>query len=330
MVATLLRYDLRVPSWATVTHAQQYAACLEQCAWADAHGIDAVTLAEHHGSEDGYLPAPMTLAAAVAGATKHMSISVAAIIPPLHDPVRLAEQFAVLDLASGGRVGLVAVPGYRHDEFDMAGIDRGARWQLLEEHIRVMRQAWTGEPFEWRGRTIRVTPKPRTQPTLVVGGVTEAAARRAARLRAGYNPSASRDPRLPQAYRDECGKVGFTDGFIVPSNPIACMHVSEDPERDWPRIAPHALYEAQAYAAWKDPVLQGHPGPATVEELRASGAYRVLTPDECVALAREVGGLILHPLLAGMPAELGWASLELAVAKVLPRLRAAKSGTGAS
>ncbi|MFN8628263.1 MAG: LLM class flavin-dependent oxidoreductase [Candidatus Binatia bacterium] len=321
MVATLLRYDLRVPSGATVTHAQQYAACLEQCAWADAHGIDAVTLAEHHGSEDGYLPAPMTLAAAVAGATKRMGISVAAIIPPLHDPIRLAEQFAVLDLVSGGRINLVAVPGYRQEEFDMAGIARSARWRLLEEHIGVMRQAWTGEPFEWRGRTIRVTPKPRTQPTLVIGGVTEAAARRAARLRAGYNPSSSADPRLPQAYHDECAKIGFTEGFIAPSMPIACMHVSEDPERDWARIAPYALYEAQAYATWKDPVLGGRPAAATTEELRTAGAYRVVTPDECVALGREVGGIILHPLLAGMPAELGWTSLELVVAKVLPRLR---------
>lgn len=321
MVTTLMRYDLRVPPFATVTHAQQYAACLEQCAWADTHGIDAVTLAEHHGSEDGYLPAPMTLAAAVAGATKRMSISVAAIIPPLHDPIRLAEQFAVLDLVSGGRVTLIAVPGYRQEEFDMAGVDRAARWRLLEEYVGVMRQAWTGEPFTWRGRTIRVTPKPQAQPTLIIGGVTEAAARRAARLRAGYNPSSSLDPRLPQAYHDECAKVGFKDGFVAPSNAIACMHVSEDPERDWARIAPHALYEAQAYASWKDPVLAGRPGPATAEELRASGAYRVLTPDECVALARQTGGIILHPLLAGMPAELGWASLELFATKVLPHIR---------
>jgi hypothetical protein len=163
---------------------------------------------------------------------------------------------------------------------------------------------------------------------LVIGGVTEAAARRAARLRAGYNPSSSPDPRLPQAYRDECAKIGFKDGFIAPSNPIACMHVSEDPERDWARIAPHALYEAQAYATWKDPVLGGRPGPTTAAELRASGAYRVLTPDECIALARQMRGIILHPLLAGMPAELGWASLELVAAKVLPRLREAGDYTG--
>ena len=52
------------------------------------------------------------------------------------------------------------------------------------------------------------------------------------------------------------------------------------------------------------------------------GVYRVVTPEECVALAAEVGTLVLHPLMGGMPPELGWASLELFAAKVLPRLRA--------
>jgi hypothetical protein len=99
------------------------------------------------------------------------------------------------------------------------------------------------------------------------------------------------------------------------------VHVSEDPERDWARIAPHALYEAQAYASWRDPVLAGRPAPTSAEELRQTGAYRVVTPDECVALAGQTGSILLHPLLAGMPLDLGWASLELFAAKVLPRIR---------
>lgn len=321
MVTTLIRYDLRVPAFATVTHGEVYAACLEQCAWADTHGIDAVTLAEHHGSSDGYLPAPLTLAAAVAGCTRRLNISVAAIVLPLHDPVRLAEQIAVLDLVSGGRISLVVVPGYRPEEFAMAGVDRTERWRLVEEYVEVMRAAWTGEAFEWRGRTIRVTPRPRAQPAIVIGGVTPAAARRAARLRAGYNPSSSQDPRLPQAYHAECARIGFGGGFVVLSSPISAVHVSNDPERDWARIAPHALYEAQAYASWNDPVLAGAAAPDSAEELRQSGRYRVVTPDECVALARETGAVLLHPLLAGMPPEWGWASLELFAARVLPRIR---------
>src|SRR6058998_3844090 len=157
-----LRYDLRAPSFGPATHPELYAACLDQCAWADRLGLDFVVLSEHHGVEDGYLPAPLTLAAAIAGRTKSILINIAAVLVPLHDPVRLAEQLAVLDLASGSRVSFVAGLGYRPEEFAMAGVDRRERWALLEEAIGVMRQAWTGEPFTWRGRTVRVTPVPRS------------------------------------------------------------------------------------------------------------------------------------------------------------------------
>src|SRR6266571_9019972 len=103
-----LRYDLRVPAFSSATHAELYAACLEQCAWADERGFAFVALSEHHGVDDGYLPAPLTLAAAIAGCTRRIQVSIAAVLVPLHDPVRLAEQLAVLALASGGRVSLVA------------------------------------------------------------------------------------------------------------------------------------------------------------------------------------------------------------------------------
>src|SRR5712692_7210392 len=103
-----IRYDLRAPSFATATHAELYTACLEQCAWADERGFDFAVLSEHHGIEDGYLPAPVTLAAAIAGRTKTIRISISAVLVPLHDPVRLRSELAVLDLASGSRVSLIA------------------------------------------------------------------------------------------------------------------------------------------------------------------------------------------------------------------------------
>jgi len=99
--------------------------------------------------------------------------------------------------------------------------------------------------------------------------------------------------------------------------------VSEDPERDWARIAPHALYDAQTYAAWQTPDQrsQVHVEARDAAELRKSGVYRVVTPDECVALAEETGQVLFHPLMGGLPPALGWESLELFARKVLPRLR---------
>jgi alkanesulfonate monooxygenase SsuD/methylene tetrahydromethanopterin reductase-like flavin-dependent oxidoreductase (luciferase family) len=323
MAMIAIRYDLRAPAFGQATHAELYAACLEQCAWADEQGLDMVVLSEHHGVEDGYLPAPVTLAAAVAGRTRRININIAAVLVPLHDPVRLAEQLAVLDLASGSRVSLVAGLGYRDEELAMAGVARKDRGRLLEEYVDVMRRAWTGEPFEWRGRTIRVTPKPRTPPMILIGGSTEPAARRAARLRAGFFPAVG-DARLADVYRAECERLGFRGGFVsLPGGP-GFVHVSEDPERDWARIAPHALYDAQTYASWQPAGQRSavHVAAPDAEALRRSGVYRVVTPEECVALAAETGRLVLHPLMGGLEPELGWAGLELFARKVLPRIRA--------
>lgn len=316
-----IRYDLRVPAFATHGHAEAYRACLEQCEWADRLGLGLVALSEHHGVDDGYLPAPLTLAAAIAGRTRQIPIQIAALLVPLHDPVRLAEQLAVLDLASGSRVGLVAGVGYRQEEFDMAGVDRRERGKLLEEAVGVLRRAWTGEPFEWRGRTIRVTPRPANPPMILVGGSTVFAARRAARLGCGFLPSIG-DPALADAYHAECRKAGFAEGFVsLPSGP-GFVHVSRDPERDWQRIAPHALHDARSYASWQTPDQRSlvHVRAESLDELRESGVYRVVTPEECVRLALETGSVILHPLMGGMPPELGWEGLRLFESEVLPRL----------
>src|ERR687891_990776 len=233
-----LRYDLRAPTWGSATHAELYAACLEQVAWGDAHGLDFVVLSEHHGADDGYVPAPVTMAAAVAGRTRRIGINIAAILVPLHDPVRLAEELAVLDLASGGRVSFVAGVGYRYEEFEMAGVDRKQRGKLLEEYVDVMRKAWTGEPFEWRGRTVQVTPSPATKPhpTMMIGGSTEKAARRAARMQLGFFPAYG-DPALGTAYDDECAKVGFTGGFYSLPGNLGFVHVADDPDAAWAKIA---------------------------------------------------------------------------------------------
>ena len=318
-----LRYDLRAPAFAGVTHAELYAACLDQCAWAEARGFDVVALSEHHGVDDGYVSAPVTLAAAIAGRTKRLQINIAAVLVPLHDPVRLAEQLAVVQLVSGGRLSLVAGMGYRDEEFQMAGVDRRRRGRLLDEYVGVMRQAWSGEPFEWRGRTVRATPAPPSPPMVLIGGSTEKAARHAARLHAGFFPAIA-DAALAAAYEDECARQGFTGFVVMPGGP-GFVHVSNDPERDWARIAPHALYDAQTYAAWQPPGQrsQVHVAGNTLDELRSSGVYRVVTPDECLALAEEYGRVLLHPLMGGLSPALAWESLELFERAVLPRLRTA-------
>lgn len=317
-----IRFDLRIPAISTSSFPEAYRACLDMAAWADERGADVIVLSEHHGIDDGYLSSPVTLAAAIGARTSHAMINIAALLVPLHDPVRLAEQLAVASLVSGGRLGFVAGLGYRPEEFEMAGLDRRTRGRLMEEFVQVMRRAWTGQPFEWRGRTIRVTPAPPVPPMILVGGSTPAAARRAARLQAGFFPAIG-DPELERVYVEACAAEDFDQGFVMmPSGP-GFVHVSNDPDGDWERIGPHALYDAATYAAWQPTGQRSamHVEAMTLDDMKRSGAYQVLTPAQCIRLAEETGRVILHPLMGGMSPSLGWEGLRLFESEVLPHIR---------
>ncbi len=321
MLNVSLRYDLRFPGFAPGTHADRYQACLDQAAWGDERGIRSVTLCEHHGIDDGFMSAPLTVAAAVAARTRRCGISIVAALVPLHDPIRFAEQCAAVQLLSNGRLMVVAGLGYREQEFEMAAVDRSVRGRTLEEYVTVMLKAWSGEPFEWRGRTIRVTPKPPAPPMVFVGGSTKNAARRAARLGLGFFPAID-DEEIAALYLSECEKRGIQPGPVVLPRGPGFIHVSEDPERDWERIMPYALHEATTYASWQSKGQRStvRVDAKTPEQLKASGGYLVVTPDQCVEVAKRDGGLTLHPLMGGLPPEIGWESLRLFESKVLPRL----------
>ena len=327
MVAITLWYDLRAPEWAAMQHPDLYAACLEQVPWAEKNAVaDIAVLSEHHGWEDGFMPSPLTLASALAARTDHMPVNIAAIVLPLHDPIRLAEQIATVDLIARGRVSFVVGIGYAEREFDMAGVERKQRAKLLEEYIDVMRKAWTGDEFEWRGRTIRVRPRPfsRPHPPMFMGGGAEASARRAARMHMPFLPTIG-DPELKRVYDEESEKVGYQGMCVLPFGP-AMVHVAEDPDKAWDEIKKYAMYDAESYARVQTAGNRSLNASAATDtdELRREGLYRIVSPDECVALADELGPagtIIMRPLMSGMPSELGWESLELFRTKVLPRIR---------
>src|SRR5205085_10058149 len=123
MALVVMRFDMRHPAISPVSAADLYRTALEQAAWADDHNLASVVVSEHHGVDDGYLSSPMVMAGALAGATERIMINIAAVLAPLHNPLRLAEDIAVLDLASGGRLSLVLGLGYRPDEYAMFGLD---------------------------------------------------------------------------------------------------------------------------------------------------------------------------------------------------------------
>ena len=108
------------------------------------------------------------MAGAFAARTKNIQIHLSALIAPLHDPVRLAEDLSVLSLMSNGRIVPVISAGYREEEFVAIGKSLSDRKAYMDM-IMPLRQAFTGEPFEYLGQEIVVTPKPDTMPMLVMG-----------------------------------------------------------------------------------------------------------------------------------------------------------------
>jgi alkanesulfonate monooxygenase SsuD/methylene tetrahydromethanopterin reductase-like flavin-dependent oxidoreductase (luciferase family) len=321
-----LRFDFRNPSFAETTMADRYRAALDMAEWADNLGAVALILSEHHGSDDGYLPSPLPLAAAIAARTTNVRINLAALVASFHDPLRLAEDIGVVDLISEGRLDLIITNGYVGEEFAMFDQPIGRRAQRTTELVSVLRQAWTGEPFEYRGRTVTVTPRPHQVggPKISLGGSTEPAARRAARIGDGFMPST---PAVWEFYRDEVQRLGRPDPGPHPGGGTEFVHLASDPEEGWERIAPHALHEVNAYGAWMASAgleaTGGYVSVADADALRATGQYRVLTPDQMVAEVTEQGPfafVAFHPLMGGIPPELAWESLHLFEHEVLPRL----------
>ena len=320
-----MRFDMRAKD-GPGSGPDLYAAAIEMAAWGEEHGAAAAVICEHHASPDGYLPAPLLLASAMAARTTRLPIQVAALLVPLHDPIELAEQMAVLDLISRGRVSYVCAVGYRPEEYAMFGRDIKRRGRRMEESLAVMRRAWTGEPFTYEGRAVRVTPQPVTPggPLLFMGGNSEVVVRRAAKLGMGMLTMGGR-PELEDVYRRACAEHGTQPQmFVNPTGdaPMSCF-VADDPERAWRELGPYLLHDAQMYAAWMgEGEAISKSVATTVEELRReNGPYRILTPAQAVEQIRKSGILMLQPLCGGLPPKLAWSSLELLAAKVLPAMK---------
>ena len=202
--------------------------------------------------------------------------------------------------------------------FDVPTSERARR---VTETVATLKAAFTGEPFEHRGRTVQVTPAPFRPggPGIMLGGSSEAAARRAARIADGFLPSV---PEVWDFYRDEVQQLGRPDPGPSPIGENQTVVLAEDVERGWEQVGPYFLHETNAYGTWL--AQNDGDGPyravASIDELRAQGQYRVLTPDEHIAelKAAPFPFAFFHPLCGGIPPELAWTSLRLFERDVIP------------
>jgi alkanesulfonate monooxygenase SsuD/methylene tetrahydromethanopterin reductase-like flavin-dependent oxidoreductase (luciferase family) len=245
-------YDCRMRPGSGISMRDVYSSVVGQAALADTLGFDFIWFTEHHFVADGYLPAFQPVAGAVAAVTERIRISNDIALLPLYHPIRLAEELAVLDQLSNGRMEFGIGMGYVPSEFVAFGHEVRHRVSLTEEAIEIMRQAWSDGPVNFSGKRyqisgIEVFPKPIQPggPPLWIAAMKEAGALRAARYDTHLLPQGSRsevlDPwraELQRSGRDPGDyRIGVARGILV----------TDDRERDWPPIRDAERYKMSVY-----------------------------------------------------------------------------------
>lgn len=326
-------YHLRNPEAWRQPPEQLYRQTLGQIVKAESLGFDSVWVSEHHFTEDGYLPSLLLFLAAAAARTTRLRLGTSILLLPLHHPLRVAEDAAVLDIISGGRLDLGVAVGYRVEEFSGFQVPRRERGRRLDEAIEILRGAWGGEAFSHAGphfsfANISVTPKPLQPggPPLWIGGESRAAIRRAARLGCHLLPSPSEEFDVVAVYRQALREYGRDPAhFHIKS--FQTMFCSEDPARAWAELKPHFLYQHNLYRRWYREAGDSDATDASDAKALSRESYFVGTPDGCAEAIRaaqrklDTDEFVFWAGPPGYPLESATRSLELFAREVIPRFR---------
>jgi probable F420-dependent oxidoreductase len=336
-------FTAQVPPDSGRTFQQEYREIIDLVRLAETLGFDSAWVSEHHGSGDGYMPSLLPTLAAFAAATERIKLGTGVVLTPFHDPLRLAEDTATVDLISGGRLILGLGLAWREEEFRMFGVPFRERVRRTAEAVDILRLAWTGERFSFEGRAfsydrVLVTPPPAQQggPPIWLGGTVEAAIRRAGRLADGYIRTRGgevdkmrRDLGFAESASREAGRDPSALAFAQLQNTF----VWEDGDA-WEiarRFVPNQLGIYGAWAEGTDTPDRGFaivpPDDATMRRLTPSGTPQEVThqlrPLVEAFAGRKEFHLIVRLHYPGMGFEIAARSIELFAEKVLPSLRGA-------
>lgn len=306
-----LRFDMRLGPELDARTA--YRTALDMVEWAEDSFAPFVTLSEHHAVADGYLTSPSLMVSAMAARTGSTHFLVTAAILPLYDPVRLAEEIAVADHLSGGRVAWVLGLGYRPEEYALLGVDFERRGALADAHLATLLDALAGHDLTPHGRAGAISSPPQGL-QLFWGGGSRPAARRAARHGLGLFAQTDVDG-LAEAYVEECEVVGTDPAPCMlpsPTQPLT-VFVADDVDRAWGEVGPSMLRDVVEYASWN----QGGAGrnasmsaSTTLDSLRDEAAsHRIVDVDGALDILED-DPLMLHPLCGGLPADTAWTYLR--------------------
>ena len=245
-------YDFRNPAHSGIKNTEFYAAILEQVAWLDSIGLDLVWFTEHHFMEDGYLPSWIPVAGAMAANTDRIRFSTNICLMPFNNPLRLAEDLAVLDNISGGRVEIGLGQGYAPHEFRGFGLPIKQRVSYTEEGVKVLQRCFSGERFSFNGKryifeNVEIFPRfvQENGTPIFMAAMSKPGAKRAAAFGVNLLPQGPRTKAL-DPWINELKKLGrrkdeYRVGIIRP-----CL-VTENPDRDWPKIREAERYRIKVY-----------------------------------------------------------------------------------
>ena len=336
MVRVGLLYDLANPPEWNRDPAELYRYELEQAVRAEQLGIDGIWVTEHHFTY-GYLCSPLVFLAALASRTSTVRLGTGVLLPDLYHPVRLAEDVAILDVLSNGRVELGVGIGSVFQEYECFGVSPKKRVSVLREILEILRLAWTGEEFSYHGKhfdlgPITVIPKPSQQPhPPILGGATSiAGARRVGRW--GL-PLQWIDREIGEAYLDAFRASGqpseraTIDGYLS-------LFVCDDPANTWDAVRDHYRYQLSRNLLnglrAVDPAgnVLDRPIPTAddIERMRTEGSLLFVTPSDAIkeidkrTTGLPVSGLICHNRICGMPDELSERHVELMATVVKPAI----------
>lgn len=328
-----LWYDFRNPPLWHQDPTRLYRGIVEQCVRAEALGWDDVWLSEHHFIDDGYTPSMLPLACAIAARTRTIQIGTSVLLLPLHDPLRVAEDAATVDVMSGGRFQLGVAGGYRKGEFTGFGIPSSERAARMDEALPILRRLLAGERVTtadarfYRYTDVDLRPLPVQKPMkLWVGGFSEPAVRRAARLGDAY---ISTGPIAPLAgiYRDELRRLGKDPDAHEIASGITWLLVSRDPERRWREAEAHFLYQINLYARWFGEAGMQIAAVAKSRSDLASRGAMIVSPEQAIeairsyAAAQPITRFYGWTLPPGLPPEWVDEHLELFAREVIPQVR---------
>jgi alkanesulfonate monooxygenase SsuD/methylene tetrahydromethanopterin reductase-like flavin-dependent oxidoreductase (luciferase family) len=327
-----LWYDFRNPPRWRQDPAALYRGILEQIRRAEALGWDDVWLSEHHGIEDGYTPSMLPLACAIAARTERIRIGTSVLLLPLHDPLRVAEDAATVDVMSNGRLELGVAVGYRPGEFTGFGIPSRERAARMDEAVPILRRLLDGERLTTSGRFYRYTdaavfPRPvQRRPRLWMGGFSPPAVKRAARLGDAFIATGPVVP-LIELYRSELARLGKDPDAHEVASGITWLLVARDPERRWKEAADHLLYQMNLYAEWfaaAGMTVATHARSA--EDLRQRGVL-IVTPEQAIAQVRDflarvpVSRFYGWTIPPGLPPDWSDEHVELMAREVMPTVK---------